>query len=49
MYHIVLDSFFSIKFFIFIFIGVELIYNIVLVSGVQHCESVIHIHIPTLF
>ena len=26
-----------------------MIYNIVSVSGVQHCESVIHINIPTLF
>ena len=49
MYHIVLDSFFSIKFFIFIFIGVELIYNIVLVSGVHQSESVIHIHTAFLF
>ena len=32
-----------------IFIGVELIYNVVLVSGVQQSESVIHIHISTLF
>ena len=26
-----------------------MIYNVVLVSGVQQSESVIHIHIPTLF
>ena len=26
-----------------IFIGVELIYNVVLVSGVQHSDSVLHI------
>ena len=32
-----------------IFIGVQLIYNVVLVSGVQQSESVIHIHISTLF
>ena len=32
-----------------IFIGVKLIYNVVLVSGVQQSESVIHIHISTLF
>ena len=32
-----------------IFIGVELIYNVVLVSGVQRSDSVIHIHISTLF
>ena len=31
------------------FIGVELIYNVVLVSGVHYSESVIHIHISTLF
>ena len=36
--------------FIIIFIGVQLIYNIVLVSGVQQSESVIHIHMfPYLF
>ena len=35
--------------FFFNFIGVQLIYNIVLVSAVQQSESVIHIHIPTLF
>ena len=34
-------------FFLLIFIGVELIYNVVLISGVQQSESVIHI--PTLF
>ena len=33
----------------FIFIGVYLIYSVVLVSGVQQSESVIHIHISTLF
>ena len=32
-----------------IFIGVYLIYNVVLVSGVQQTESIIHIHISTLF
>ena len=32
-----------------IFIGVELIYNVVLVSGVWQSESVTHIHISTLF
>ena len=32
-----------------IFIGVELIYNVVLVSGVQQSESVIHRHTSTLF
>ena len=35
--------------FFLIFIGVELIYDAVLVSGVQQSESVIHIHIATLF
>ena len=33
--------------FQFIFIGVCLIYNAVLVSGVQQSESTVHIHIPT--
>ena len=32
----------------FFFIGVELIYNVVLVSGIQQSDSVIHIHISTL-
>ena len=32
-----------------IFIGVQLIYNVVLVSGVQQNDSVKHIHISTLF
>ena len=36
-------------FFFLIFIGVELIYNIVLVSALQQSESVIHIPIATLF
>ena len=35
--------------FYIIFIGVQLIYNVVLVSGVQQSESAIHIHISTLF
>ena len=30
-------------------IGVELIYNVVFISAVQHSESVIHVHISTLF
>ena len=30
-------------------IEVELIYNTVLVSGVQHSDSVIHIHVSILF
>ena len=34
--------------FIFIF-EVELIYNVTLVSGVQHSDSVIHIYIYTFF
>ena len=33
----------------FFFLGVWLIYNIVLVSAVQHSESVMHVHISTLF
>ena len=31
------------------FIGVWLMYDVVLVSGVQQIESVIHIHISTVF
>ena len=34
--------------FFLIFIGVELAYNAVFISVVQHSESVIHIHISTL-
>ena len=33
----------------FFFIGVQLIYKAVLVSSVQQSESVIHIHVSTLF
>ena len=36
-------------FFILFYIGVELIYNVVSVSGVQPSDSVIHIHIFILF
>ena len=36
-------------FFKLIFIGVELLYNIVLVSTVQQSESAIRIHISPLF
>ena len=32
-----------------IFIRVQLIYNVVLVSGVQHGDSVIRIHVSILF
>ena len=32
-----------------IFIGVQLIYNVVLLSGVEQSESVIHIHTSTFF
>ena len=35
--------------FVFNFIGVELIYNVVLVAGVQQSDSVIHIHVFILF
>ena len=31
------------------FIGVYFIYNVVLVSGVQQSDSVIHIHVSFLF
>ena len=34
---------------LFFLIGVELIINVVLVSGAQHSDSNIHIHIPILF
>ena len=37
------------SFFFSIFIEVRLIYNVVLVSGVQQSESVVCIHISTLF
>ena len=40
---------FCLLFFFLIFIRVELIYNVVLVSAVQQSESVIHITISTLF
>ena len=40
----------KIFFFNFLFyIGVELINSVVLVSGVQHSDSVIHIHVSILF
>ena len=42
------DFFFSFG-FLKIFIGVQLLYNIVLVSTVQHSESAIHIRISPLF
>ena len=45
MHHSVHSSFIFFK----IFIGIDLTYNVVLVSGVQQSESVIHIHISTLF
>ena len=50
-----LCTFLSVCFFLWaclffhIFIGVQLIYNVVLVSGEQQSESVIHMHISTLF
>ena len=37
------------KYFKINFIGVKLIYNVVLVSAVQQSESVMHIHVFTLF
>ena len=47
MYGVVV--FFFLLLFLKIFIGVQLIYNVVLISGVQQSESVVHIHISTLF
>ena len=41
--------FFFFCLFFHVFIGVQLIYNVVLVSGEQQSESVIHRHISTLF
>ena len=42
--------FFSFLFFKFLFyIGVYLIYNVVLVSGIQQSDSVLHIHMSILF
>ena len=38
----------SLSLFFFLFIGVWLTYNVVLVSGVQKSESVIHVHISIL-
>ena len=35
--------------FLFFLIGAYLLYNVVLVSAVQQSESVVHIHISTLF
>ena len=35
--------------FLFYFIEVQLIYNVAFVSGVQHSDSVIHIHVFILF
>ena len=32
-----------------IYIGVYVIYNAVLVSGMQQSDSVLHIHIPVFF
>ena len=44
------DCLSGVAFFFFLnVIGVELIYNVVLVSGVQQSASVIHIHIFILF
>ena len=40
--------FISLKFFLF-YIGVELIENSVIVSGVEQSDSVLHIHVSTLF
>ena len=39
----------GVLFFKLIFTGVELIYNVVLVSAVQQSESLTHIHISTFF
>ena len=45
-----LSIMFAVGFFFFlIFFGVELLYNIVLVSTVQQSESAIYIHISPLF
>ena len=46
IYHMILAFLFL---FFPIFIGVQMIYGVVLVSAVQQSESVAHIHIPTLF
>ena len=43
----VADSLLDFSFFFYI--GVQLIYNVVLVSAVQQSDSVIHIHISILF
>ena len=36
-------------FYLKLALGVKLVHNVVLVSGVQHSESVIYIHVPLLF
>ena len=46
---VVVLRFFLLFYIQFFLIGVQLIYNVVLISGVQQSESVIHIHISTLF
>ena len=33
----------------FLLFGVQLINDTVIVSGVQQCDSIIHIHVPVLF
>ena len=47
---IILGVLLCIKIYCFIFsIEVQLVYNVVLVSGVQHSDSVTHIYISILF
>ena len=48
IFHLVVDIFFLL-FLKLILIGVQLLYNVVLVSAVQQSESTIHIHISLLF
>ena len=42
-----IEGYYCLWFFFFIFIGVLLIYNIVLLSAIQHGESAIHMHKST--
>ena len=54
LFQVVLWVFFQFSFFVFFFpskkkIEIQLIYNIVLVSGIQHSDSVTYIHIYKYF
>ena len=44
-YLAIVSPFFSLFFCFYVLIGVQLIYNAVFISGVQHSDSVIHTYI----